>query len=142
MLERIEELLRRIEACPDPAVRETARELVGRILEFHRAGLSRVLELSDAERLAADPRVAPLLLLHGLHPEGLERRVERALEKVRPYLHSHGGNVELVGIDEGRVRLRLFGACDGCPSSAQTLKGAVEEAVLAAAPDAAGVEVA
>lgn len=141
MLERIEGLLGKVEACPDPAMRETARELVRELLDFHRAGLERMVELATSEQLATDPKVAPLLLLHGLHPEAMEKRVERALEKVRPYLESHGGSVELVGVEEGRVRLRLQGSCDGCPSSAATLKGAIEEAVVAAAPDAAGIEV-
>jgi Fe-S cluster biogenesis protein NfuA len=54
---------------------------------------------------------------------------------VRPYLESHGGNVELLGIEEGVVRLQLQGSCSGCPSSAVTLKLAVEEAIHKAAPD-------
>jgi len=141
MLDRIEGLLEKVEACPDPAMRETARELVRELLDFHRAGLERMVELTTDERLATDPKVAPLLLLHGLHPEALEKRIERALERVRPYLASHGGSVELVGVEEGRVRLRLQGSCDGCPSSSATLRGAIEEAVVAAAPDAAGIEV-
>lgn len=144
MLERVEELLRKIEASPDVALREATRSLVQELLAFHGAALGRVFEVADRallERLAEDPKVAPLLLLHGLHPEELGRRVERALEKVRPYLHSHGGNVELVGIEEGLVRLRLEGSCLGCPSSRETLKGSVEEAIAAAAPDAVGVEV-
>ena len=142
MLEKIESMLEKVEAHPDPAVRETTRELVRELLDFHREGLVRMMELSDGRRaLAADPKVASLLLLHGLHPDDLAGRVERALDKVRPYLGSHGGSVELVAIDEGRIRLRLQGSCDGCPSSAETLRTSIEEAILAAAPDAEGVEV-
>jgi Fe-S cluster biogenesis protein NfuA len=140
MLERIESLLQKVESCPDPAMREAARDLVRELLDFHREGLARLADRAGAE-LAADPKVAPLLLLHGLHPDALGTRVERALEKVRPYLASHGGSVELVGIEEGRVRLKLQGSCDGCPSSSATIRGAIEEAVVAAAPDAAGIEV-
>ncbi|MBI3854394.1 MAG: NifU family protein [Planctomycetes bacterium] len=142
MLEKIEEMLGAIEAHPDPAARETTRELVRELLDFHREGLARILELSEAgERLAGDPKIAPLLLLHGLHPDDLGVRVERALQKVRPYLASHGGSVELLGIEEGRVRLRLQGSCDGCPSSAETLKSSIEESILSAAPDVEGIEV-
>ena len=142
MLEKIEGMLERVESHPDAGVRETTRELVRELLDFHREGLARMIELSDCGgKLAADPKVAPLLLLHGLHPDDLGVRVERALEKVRPYLGSHGGSVELVAIDAGRIRLRLQGSCDGCPSSADTLRGAIEEAILAAAPDAEGIEV-
>ena len=81
-----------------------------------------------------------LLLLYGLHPVPLETRVMGALDKVRPYLDSHGGNVELLGVADGVVRLRLQGSCKTCPSSAMTLKLAIEEAVYAAAPDVAAIE--
>jgi Fe-S cluster biogenesis protein NfuA len=142
VLEKIEARLAEIEACPDPVLREAARDLVRDLLEFHRAGLARLIELTNAgERLATDAQLAPLLLLHGLHPSDLASRVEQALEKVRPYLGSHGGSVELVGVEGGRVRLRLQGSCHGCPSSAETLRGAIEESILASAPDAEGIEV-
>jgi len=74
-------------------------------------------------------------LLHGLHPDSMETRVLRALEKVRPYLKSHGGDVEFDGIDDGTVKLKLLGSCGSCPSSSVTLKNAVQEAVYEAAPD-------
>ena len=142
MLEKIEQMLEQVESHPDPGVRETTRELVRELLDFHREALARILELSDNRAaLAADLKVSSLLLLHGLHPDELGVRVERALDKVRPYLGSHGGSVELVAIDAGRIRLRLQGSCDGCPSSAETLRHTIEEAILAAAPDAEGVEV-
>ena len=142
-VDRVEALLEKLEAHPDPAVRESVRELVRVLLDFHQKGLSRIMALSEglAARLAAHPEVEPLLLLHGLHPEALDLRVRRALEKVRPYLSSHGGFVELVGVEEGRVRLRLQGSCDGCPSSAETLRTSIEAAILAVAPDAEGIEV-
>ena len=86
--------------------------------------------------------MASLLLVHGLHPYDVETRVEQALDGVRPYLGSHGGDVELLGVtDDGVVRLRLLGSCDGCPSSSVTLKLAVEEAIEAAAPEVDGIEV-
>jgi Fe-S cluster biogenesis protein NfuA/nitrite reductase/ring-hydroxylating ferredoxin subunit len=100
--------------------------------------------LSDAalDLLAEDELVSGLLLVHGLHPYSVEERVERALIKVRPYLGSHGGDVELLGVTgEGVVQLRLKGSCDGCASSAVTLKLAVEGAIEAAAPDIARIEV-
>ena len=86
---------------------------------------------------AADELVASLLLVQGLHPESLDARVEGALASVRPFLAKHGGDVELLGIDDelGAVKLRLLGSCDGCPSSAATLRGAVEAAILEAAPE-------
>src|ERR687894_1696842 len=92
------------------------------------------------EAFAEDELVTHLLLLHGLHPLDVETRVVQALEEVRPYLRSHGGNVELLEIEGGVARLRLEGSCDGCPSSAVTLKLAIEEAVLKAAPDLERIE--
>jgi Fe-S cluster biogenesis protein NfuA/nitrite reductase/ring-hydroxylating ferredoxin subunit len=85
--------------------------------------------------LAGDDRVGNVLMLHGLHPVDTLTRVQRALDSVRPYLASHGGDVELLGVDGGVVRLRLEGSCKGCPSSAATLRTAIEEAITGFAPD-------
>jgi len=149
-LERLEVLIQDIEELPDPTARAHARELVQSILGFHGVALARLLDrIAEAgepgrallEALAGDQPVSSLLLLYGLHPHDLESRVEHALERVRPYLRSHGGNVELLGIAEGVVRLRMLGSCNGCPSSSMTFKLAIEEAIYAAAPDAAAIEV-
>ena len=86
--------------------------------------------------------MASLLLVHGLHPYDVHTRVERALESVRPYLGSHGGDVELLEVTEaGAVHLRLLGSCDSCPSSSVTLELAVQDAIEAAAPEVTSVEV-
>jgi Fe-S cluster biogenesis protein NfuA/nitrite reductase/ring-hydroxylating ferredoxin subunit len=66
--------------------------------------------------------------------------VQAALDEVRPYLDSHGGDVELLSVDEGVVRLRMQGSCKGCPSSAATLKLAIEDAIHKHAPDVEAVE--
>jgi Fe-S cluster biogenesis protein NfuA len=92
--------------------------------------------------LADDELISSLLVIHGLHPYTVEQRVQDALTRVRPYLGSHGGDVELLGVDdEGVVKLRLLGSCDGCPSSAVTLQLAVETAIEKAAPEITGIEV-
>ena len=93
------------------------------------------------DSLAGDDLVGSILLLHGLHPLDLETRVRQALEKVRPLLRSHGGNVELLDLTGGVARLRMLGSCDGCPSSAMTLKTAIEEAIYEKAPDVTAIEV-
>ncbi|WP_327286882.1 NifU family protein [Streptomyces sp. NBC_01198] len=131
--------------------RERSEELVRLVTDFYGAGLERLLDvlyeqgrLDDGvlAALAADDLVASLLLVHGLHPYSVETRVEQALASVRPYLGSHGGDVELLGVSaEGAVRLRLLGSCDGCPSSSATLKLAVQGAVEAAAPEVTAIEV-
>ena len=91
--------------------------------------------------LAEDDVIGNLLVLHDLHPDDVDTRVQRALEQVRPYLGSHAGGVSLSGVDEdGVVHLKLEGSCDGCPSSAMTVKSAIEDAILIAAPDVVSVE--
>jgi Fe-S cluster biogenesis protein NfuA/nitrite reductase/ring-hydroxylating ferredoxin subunit len=81
------------------------------------------------------------MMLHDLHPDDLSARVQAALQEVRPYLASHGGGVELLGVSGGVARLRLEGSCDGCGSSQVTLQHAVQGAVLEAAPEIERIEV-
>jgi Fe-S cluster biogenesis protein NfuA/nitrite reductase/ring-hydroxylating ferredoxin subunit len=139
----MEALLGEIETLSDPNARSKAAEVVGVLLELYGEGLARMMEVvaegEERERtfdaFAEDELVSHLLLLHGLHPLDLETRVVRALEEVRPYLLSHGGNVELLGVEEGVARLRMQGSCSGCPSSTVTLKLAIEEAIQKTAPD-------
>lgn len=146
---QIEALIHKIERLPDPEARANAIALVQALMEFHSAGLERLMEIvAEAgdpgyaifDKLAGDDVVSSLLLLYGLHPLPLETRVTQALDKVRPYLDSHGGNVELLGITDGIVRLRMQGSCKSCPSSSMTLKLAIEEAIYAAAPDVISIE--
>jgi Fe-S cluster biogenesis protein NfuA len=139
----VERLLDRLDGLPDPLARETATATVQALLELYGEGLRRIvagLGEPQARALADDELVAHLLVLHGLHPVAVEQRVRDALVGVRPYLESHGGDVELLGVADGVVQLRLEGSCEGCPASAMTLKLAIEEAVLAAAPDVDRVE--
>ncbi|MEP6811686.1 MAG: NifU family protein [Actinomycetota bacterium] len=125
-------------------VSDEAEQLLGQMLELHGEGLSRVLGELDPEardRLAADPVVSSMLLVHGLHPLSLDDRVARALASVRPYLASHGGDVVLLGIEDGVAQLLLKGSCNGCASSAATLELAIEKALDEEAPDLLGIEV-
>jgi Fe-S cluster biogenesis protein NfuA len=149
-LERLDGLLRDVERLADPAGRARTQEIVQAVLELHGTALQRFLELlaeaSEAgrailESCGDDDLVRGLLLLHGLHPQDLETRVREALDDVRPNLRKHGGNVELLGVVGGLVRLRLQGSCDGCPSSAAMLHQTIEGAILAKAPDVTVVEV-
>src|ERR671915_201118 len=145
---RMETLLGEIETLKDPNARSKAAEVVGVLLDLYGEGMARMMEVvaqgEESERtfeaFAEDELVSHLLLLHGLHPLDVETRVVRALEEVRPYMQSHGGNVELLGVEGGVARVRMEGSCDGCPSSTVTLKLAIEEAVLKAAPDLEGIE--
>jgi len=138
----VERLLDDLDRLVDPVARATAIEVVQSLLELYGAGLERIVEEvaarddgAIAAALADDDLVSHLLLLHGLHPVPLEDRIREALASVRPYLESHGGNVELLEIDGPVVRLAMQGSCGGCPSSSVTLKLAIENAIHKAAPE-------
>ena len=71
-----------------------------------------------------------------MNMEAIKERVEKALEKIRPYLVADGGDISLVDItDEMVVKVELQGACNGCPFSVQTLKAGVEMAVRKEVPE-------
>jgi len=147
---RVETLLDELRDAPDPGASTRAEELVRALLELYGGGLARVVDLLGQEpggealvrRLADDDLVGALLVLHDLHPDDVDTRVQRALDQVRPYLGSHAGGIEYSGVDEaGVAHLRLEGSCDGCPSSSVTVRLTVERAVLDAAPEVVAVEV-
>lgn len=141
--ERVEKLAARLESAGDPELRATALDLVQSVVELHGEGLQRLIdslmqtpagEHALSQALQND-LVSSMLLLHNLHPDDIETRVLRGIEKARPYLKSHGGDVELIGVRDGIVHLRLHGTCGSCPSSSITLKNAVEDALYEVAPD-------
>src|ERR1700692_2182652 len=101
--ERVEKLAARLESSGDPEIRATALDLVQSVIELHGAALQRLIDslrrtpagqqvLSEA---LENDLVSSMLLLHNLHPDDLETRVLRGIEKARPYLKSHGGGGEL-----------------------------------------------
>jgi Fe-S cluster biogenesis protein NfuA/nitrite reductase/ring-hydroxylating ferredoxin subunit len=138
-------------AAGGAAARERAEQLVREVTDLYGAALERLMWLAlraapeIADELASDDLVASLLVVHGLHPHPVERRITDALDTVRPYLGSHGGDVHLLEVagDPGNytVRLQFSGSCKSCPSSAITLELAVEDAVRAAAPEISSIEV-
>jgi Fe-S cluster biogenesis protein NfuA/nitrite reductase/ring-hydroxylating ferredoxin subunit len=141
---RVEELTARVEQLADPDVRALADDLAAAVVQLYGEGLQRIfaaLEPDVGARLAEDGVVASLMLIHGLYPVALETRVREALATVRPYLESHGGDVELLGIADGVARLRLEGSCSGCGASQSTLELAIERALQEGAPDLLGIDV-
>lgn len=147
--ERIEELLAALRARGGTAA-DAAEELVRLLIGMYGDGLAAIMaavaEEGEAgraivDRFTADPRVEGLLLLHGLHPLNVDERIQRALDQVRPYLGSHAGGVQYLGVRDGVARLRLEGSCHGCPSSTVTVRLAIEGAVQDAAPEVAEVVV-
>jgi Fe-S cluster biogenesis protein NfuA/nitrite reductase/ring-hydroxylating ferredoxin subunit len=117
---------------------------------FHKLGLTRIIQrLKDDPHgkellfeLVDDPAVYALFAMHGLVREDLGTRAARVLDMVRPYMQSHGGDVELVSVREDTVVVRLSGSCNGCSMSAVTLRNTVEEAIREHLPQIRNVEVA
>ncbi len=150
LVERVQELQDLLDAHGDSTAREIADELVSSIVQMYGAGFERIMERlfaggMDGERIAVgltdDPLIATLLLIHDLHPIPIEDRVQAALESVRPYMESHGGNVELLSLEDGIARIHLRGSCSDCSASSVTLELAIKQALEEAAPDLAGLEV-
>ena len=130
--------------------RTLAQELVAAVIAMYGDGLRRIMAVVSESReagatildeLSQDGAVASLLLIHDLYPVSLHERVIEALDTVRPYMESHGGNVELIGIEEGVAKLVLQGSCNGCAASRATLELAIKQALDEHAPDLAGLEV-
>lgn len=146
--QELETLLQSVEQITDPRLRRQVTDIVQSLLQLHGDALARMLHVAadaDADlprKLADDSLVGGVLLIHGLHPLDLETRVRRALDKVKPYLASHGGHVELISVSSaGQVQLRLDGSCHGCPSSRVTLQNSIEQEIYAAAPDVVSIAV-
>lgn len=143
-VQRIGELVGELENIPDAEARASARALVQLLLDLHAVGLERVMEIVSKngepgqhtiDDLGRDPLVSSLLVLYGLHPLDLESRAAQAVERVRPHVRKGGGELELLSIESGVVRLHLQVTGHGCGSTARTLKTMVEDALYAAVPD-------
>src|SRR5918911_4432844 len=132
----VRELVARVESLLG-GLDERATEAVQALVGLYGEALARFLAGADPTE---DELLSHLLLVHDLHPVDVETRVRGALDDVRPYLGSHGGDVELLGVGEGVARVRLEGTCNRCPSSAVTLQHAIEEAIMRAAPELEGIE--
>lgn len=133
----------------DPPARELVDELLASLDDLHKRALTTVVRgLRDDPRgkellfgLVDDPAVHMVLAMHGIiRPDPLTL-AHRAVDQVRPGLRSHGGDVELVGLDGTVARVRLTGACQGCSMAAVTLRDSVEEALLRGVPGLTAVEV-
>ena len=149
--DRIEALIGEIRSTADEPTLGRVEELVAQLVDLYGSGLSRVVALlhetgafTGALRagLTGDPLVSALLMLHGLHPDDTTTRVQGALDRVRPYLAPHAGDVSLLDVEAGVVRVRLEGSCDGCTASAATALDLLDRAIKEAAPEVTRVELA
>jgi len=141
---RVDELLGALSSGGFGGAALAAEELVRLLVGLYGDGLTQIVAVLAGQgpagremllKLAEDPLVESLLLVHDLHPLDVDSRIQRALDRVRPYLGSHAGGVQFVGLSDGVARLRLEGSCHGCPSSTATVELAISGAVKDAAPE-------
>jgi Fe-S cluster biogenesis protein NfuA len=142
--EKIERAVQRVNALQPEDSRTAALELMQSLMDLHGTALARIVEvLSDAgdagrnslANLGSDPLLCGLMVLYGVHPLSLEQRVQRAIDKVRPQVQKQGGRVELLDVNDSQVRVSISSSGNGCHSSPDALKSAVEQAVREAAPE-------
>ena len=140
----IERIIREVESVTDAELREKVATLVDSLLSFHSSGIGRLMQIIAAEgdeaaslldKIAGDRLVASLLLLYGVHPLSFETRVRHAVDGLRSNPNLSSSAIQLLGITDRVVRLRLVQENHGCHSSQQTLRSAIEEALYEAAPD-------
>ena len=143
-MQRIGGLVQEIESIADPAVRATTKDLMQSLMDLHGAAFEKMLEIISAsgesgtnliDRLGRDPLVNSVLILYGLHPETLESRVVKAVDKIRPQLRKQGCEVELLSANDGVIHLRVETGSHSCGSTAKTVQATLEGAMYDAAPD-------
>ncbi len=152
--ERVDLLTRELEEHPDPVAREKALELLQTVLSLYGEALRRILHIIQSRpsgeqvvselmlsQMMADPAVSSVLMIHGLYPVELKVRVATAIDQVRPYLHSHGSDAQLLGVEHGVAKVRLIRPRHDGSSSMTPMRLPIEKALLEAAPDLAGIEV-
>ena len=147
-MQRIGGLVQEIESIADPAIRAATKDLVQSLMDLHGAALEKTLDIvADAgepgmdiiDRLGRDSLVSSVLILYGLHPEDLEARVVKAVDRVRPQLRKQGCEVELLGVSDGVIRLHVETGSHTCGSTAKTVQATLEGAIYDAAPDMASL---
>jgi Fe-S cluster biogenesis protein NfuA len=143
-MQRIGALVQEIETIADPAVRAATKGLVKSLMDLHGAALEKALDIvADSgeqgttiiDRLGRDALVSSVLILYGLHPEDIDTRILKALDRVRPQLRKQGCEVEVIGMSDGAIRLKVETGSHTCGSTAKTVQTELEGAVFDAAPD-------
>lgn len=142
LLDHLQQVIERLEGH-DPEVAADTVALLDGLEALHRHAVQRLAEgvgRDHVEQVAErEPAVRWLLSAYGALDD--PRLAELALDDVRPYLHGHGGEVEVLDVQAGVVRVRLSGACSGCTASAITLQHGVEEALRDHLPGFRGLQV-
>jgi len=148
LAERVDTAMSEVQKI-DGSDRSKALDLKRAIEDFHKVGITKIVKrLQTDERgkellfeLVDVPEVYALFAMHGIVRADIMTQAGRVLDMVRPFMHSHGGDVELVKIEEDTAYVKLHGACNGCSMSAVTLRSGVENALKEHLPQIKKVEV-
>ena len=136
----------------DADIRQRAENLVKARDAFLATGVREMVRRLKADErskqvlfeLIDDPVIYAVLMELGIVRPDITTRVARALERVKPYVKSHGGDIELVRVEQtpggGTAFVRLHGSCSGCSMSAATLRDGVQEAITSIVPEITRVE--
>jgi Fe-S cluster biogenesis protein NfuA len=147
---QIEQLVQQAAALPDESARTLALELLQSTMDLHGAVMSRIVELlseggdsgrNSLAKLGNDPLVCGLLVLYGIHPVSLHDRVTRAVEKLGPQLHKKGGSIELLGIADNSIQVKILGSQHSCGSTPDSFRSIVEQAIRESAPEIAEIAI-
>ena len=146
---RVDKILGDVQRLTDDDAKMKAIALKEAVEAFNKLGLTRIVQKLKADEhgkrllfeLVDDPTVYGLFALHGIVKADLSPKIVQILEDVRPFMQSHGGDVEFVRVEGATVFVRLQGSCNGCSQSAVTLRNNVEEAIKTNLPQITNVEV-
>jgi Fe-S cluster biogenesis protein NfuA len=143
-------LITQFDEMPEGPQKTACKELVQLLMDVHGAGLDRIMEIvfesegpgpAIVDQLGQDTVTSSLLLLYSLHPQDLETRVLQAIDRMRPRLRKLSCSVDLAGINEGVVQVRIAAASHSCGSSSKDIRAIVEDGIFELAPDVASLEI-
>ena len=144
------QLITQFDQMPEGPQKAACKALVQLLMDVHGAGLDRMMEIvfesngpgpAIVDELGRDTVTSSLLLLYSLHPQDLETRVQRAIDRIRPRLRKLSCAVDLAGVVEGAVQVRIAAAGHSCGSSSKDIRAIVEEGIFELAPDVVSLEI-
>jgi Fe-S cluster biogenesis protein NfuA len=160
-IRQLSKLLTEFDQLPESVAKTHCKQIVQQLIDVHGCGLERVLEIvydSASPRQSSEPGYHPgqatidaigrdvvggsLLLLYSLHPEELDARLQRAMERLRPCLRKSGAAIELMEHHEGGAKVQVTFSGHACGSTASELRSLIEETIYELAPDITSLEIA
>ena len=146
------QLITQFDQMPEGPQKTACKQLVQLLMDVHGAGLDRIMEIvfeneaagpAIIDKLGQDSITSSLLLLYSLHPDDLETRLNKAVERMRPRLRKLSNSVDLISVHEGAVEVRVTSSASGhsCGSTARDVRTIVEDGVYELAPDITLLEI-